>query len=73
MRPATLATIRQTRRELSFAAEAGFAGVGHYGLDREQKPSEVIMAAKRPDFRRLWAIVDSNHGPPPYQSGALTN
>jgi hypothetical protein len=20
-----------------------------------------------------WAIVDSNHGPPPYQSGALTN
>jgi hypothetical protein len=26
-----------------------------------------------PDFSRLWAIVDSNHGPPPYQSGALTN
>ena len=22
---------------------------------------------------RKWAIVDSNHGPPPYQSGALTN
>jgi hypothetical protein len=22
---------------------------------------------------REWAIVDSNHGPPPYQSGALTN
>jgi hypothetical protein len=20
-----------------------------------------------------WAIVDSNHGPPPYQSGALTD
>src|SRR4029450_8129398 len=23
--------------------------------------------------RRKWAIVDSNHGPPPYQSGALTD
>ena len=23
--------------------------------------------------RRAWAIVDSNHGPPPYQSGALTD
>ena len=23
--------------------------------------------------RPEWAIVDSNHGPPPYQSGALTN
>jgi 8-oxo-dGTP pyrophosphatase MutT (NUDIX family) len=22
---------------------------------------------------RTWAIVDSNHGPPPYQSGALTD
>jgi hypothetical protein len=36
-------------------------------------PQKVIMAAQRPDFLRLWAIVDSNHGPPPYQSGALTN
>jgi hypothetical protein len=36
-------------------------------------PVEVVMAAKRPDFERQWAIVDSNHGPPPYQSGALTN
>jgi hypothetical protein len=26
-----------------------------------------------PDLFREWAIVDSNHGPPPYQSGALTN
>jgi hypothetical protein len=25
------------------------------------------------DLFREWAIVDSNHGPPPYQSGALTN
>src|SRR6266511_4990579 len=24
-------------------------------------------------FAAVWAIVDSNHGPPPYQSGALTN
>jgi hypothetical protein len=24
-------------------------------------------------FGDVWAIVDSNHGPPPYQSGALTN
>jgi hypothetical protein len=36
---------------------------------------EVVMAVAkpRPDFKAQWAIVDSNHGPPPYQSGALTN
>jgi hypothetical protein len=32
---------------------------------------------KAPEGRRFfcdeWAIVDSNHGPPPYQSGALTD
>src|SRR5919197_172239 len=29
-------------------------------------------APAAPDFeRKRWAIVDSNHGPPPYQSGRL--
>ena len=37
-------------------------------------PIEVVMAreARRTSIGE-WAIVDSNHGPPPYQSGALTN
>jgi hypothetical protein len=43
------------------------------GFSAGSEPVEVGMAAKRPDFDREWAIVDSNHGPPPYQSGALTN
>jgi hypothetical protein len=58
---------------LRLAADAGFAGVGHGGSTIGDEPLEVVMAAKRPDFERQWAIVDSNHGPPPYQSGALTN
>jgi hypothetical protein len=32
---------------------------------RRTDPSAAALAG--------WAIVDSNHGPPPYQSGALTN
>jgi hypothetical protein len=43
------------------------------GIPGGGDPVEVVMVAKRPDFERQWAIVDSNHGPPPYQSGALTN
>jgi hypothetical protein len=35
-----------------FAADAGFAGVGHQGTDRTPNPSKIIMAAKRPDLRR---------------------
>ena len=34
---------------------------------RRAAPSEPPLRSAR------WAIVDSNHGPPPYQSGALTN
>ena len=34
-------------------------------------PHETTQAARR--AAREWAIVDSNHGPPPYQSGALTD
>src|SRR5581483_177042 len=29
-------------------------------------------SGRKPRAKR-WAIVDSNHGPPPYQSGALTD
>ena len=37
-------------------------------------PIEVVMArAAGRTSSGEWAIVDSNHGPPPYQSGALTN
>ena len=48
---------------------------------------DAIVAESRDAYRRAltpptiaamcaaseWAIVDSNHGPPPYQSGALTD
>lgn len=38
-------------------------------------PEEIDEADLREAARAAveWAIVDSNHGPPPYQSGALTN
>ena len=39
---------------------------GEPGFRRENERAALCAAAK-------WAIVDSNHGPPPYQSGALTN
>jgi hypothetical protein len=35
-----------------FAADAGFAGVGHQGTDRTSNPSKITVAAKRPDLRR---------------------
>ena len=46
---------------------------------RSQTAEERSAAARteihpRPSARhRQWAILDSNQGPPPYQSGALTN
>jgi hypothetical protein len=68
-----MASTNAERTFLRPAADAGLAGVGHDGSSIGDEPLEVVMAAKRPDFERQWAIVDSNHGPPPYQSGALTN
>ncbi len=32
-------------------------------VNRIAKPSKVVMAAKRPDFRREWAVKDSNLRP----------
>jgi hypothetical protein len=42
----------QVLRSDTFGADAGSAGVGHYGSRREREPLEVVMAAKRPDFER---------------------
>jgi hypothetical protein len=44
------------------AADAGFAGVGRYGVGSKDDPIEVVMAsAKRePDFDREWAVLGSN-------------
>ena len=55
------------------AAATDLGGRGSLALLEKSKPFEVVMPAKRADFERRWAIVDSNHGPPPYQSGALTD
>ncbi len=54
---------------------AGRAGPGRARLRRRARPRGA-RRAPRVALRRgpgRWAIVDSNHGPPPYQSGALTN
>ncbi|MDX6484823.1 MAG: hypothetical protein QOE95_2596, partial [Gaiellaceae bacterium] len=39
------------------------AGVGHPGPGFELERTEVIMAAKRPDFRAEWAVQGSNLRP----------
>src|SRR5207253_6457095 len=58
--------------EMAGAARAGFAGAR--SLASSEKPNRKKSSwLEAPDFFRQWAIVDSNHGPPPYQSGALTN
>ena len=38
---------------------------------KEVAPEELAASDLEEAVR--WAIVDSNHGPPPYQSGALTD
>jgi hypothetical protein len=49
----------------TFAADAGFAGVGSPRLESKDDPIEVIMApAKRaPDFDREWRRRESNPRP----------
>ncbi len=39
----------------------------------EARPKVAAPERKAKLARETWAIVDSNHGPPPYQSGALTD
>jgi hypothetical protein len=45
------------------------------GNQSEQSEFAFKLIANPDDSEpeRTWAIVDSNHGPPPYQSGALTD
>jgi hypothetical protein len=40
-----------------------FAGVGYPGPGFKLERTEVIMAAKRPDFRAEWAVQGSNLRP----------
>jgi hypothetical protein len=42
-------------------------------VEGERAKVVMVAAQPQPDFRAEWAILDSNQGPPPYQSGALTN
>ena len=44
-------------------ADDGFAGVGYPGPGFKLERAEVIMAAKRPDFRAEWAVQGSNLRP----------
>ena len=78
---------RAVERRLAAATDAARPGItsprptwrarltdahGDHGIESQVR-RKVVMAPKAPDFRRRWAILDSNQGPPPYQSGALTN
>jgi len=38
-------------------------GHGSLTLTFENERPEVVMAAKRPDFRTEWAVLDSNQRP----------
>jgi hypothetical protein len=43
-------------------------------VDEDADRRGLVLADRRESVHATkWAIVDSNHGPPPYQSGALTN
>jgi hypothetical protein len=42
-------------------------GLGLFGMELARRRMAGLLLTSS------WAIVDSNHGPPPYQSGALTN
>ena len=58
-----------TRRRLRPAGGAHRAGKPP-GFRSTRSHGGTSLLAPHP---KRWAIVDSNHGPPPYQSGALTN
>jgi hypothetical protein len=40
---------------------------------RADRDLDAETKATVSEVTRKWAILDSNQGPPPYQSGALTN
>src|SRR5204863_1294427 len=59
-----------SRCETSVAA-ADMRGRGRQPPRKSENPSEIVMAAKRPDFRRQWAVPGSNQRPPACKAGAL--
>ncbi len=54
------------------ACAPDMAGAQRY-LRVKGVPKDATPERKAKRARDQWAIVDSNHGPPPYQSGALTD
>jgi hypothetical protein len=48
---------------------------GHFSPEEApgSSPTPSPPSSTRTNPASEWAIVDSNHGPPPYQSGALTD
>ena len=45
----------------------------HNRSEQREFAFDPINDRNDPRGEEVWAIVDSNHGPPPYQSGALTD
>ena len=59
----------------SIGAASG-TGVGGAGRDRTDDPllaKQVLSQLSYSPRMRWWVWMDSNHRPPPYQDGALTN
>ena len=63
---------RSARRPGSNLARRG-ATSSRSALSGSGSPARPHGRAAADVEEQEWAIVDSNHGPPPYQSGALTN
>ena len=53
---------------LSAQRSAAEAGLGPVPKDEKTPLTQGLFST-----RLLWAMVDSNHRPPPYQRGALTD
>ena len=66
---AFLLAVAEYLRQTTQIQYAGL-GAGRGNLPVSPDPFHCPLRGHR--YTR-WAIVDSNHGPPPYQSGALTN
>ena len=72
--PALAERARAAIEHLTGRARARRAGPGRAALRRRARPRRARRGAGERGGRvERWAILDSNQGPPPYQSGALTS
>ena len=63
----------EAERSNASVAEPNLSGGSSDTSGRETQNPPNERAESEAGEAGKWAIVDSNHGPPPYQSGALTN